>query len=113
MLRWIKLRPLGGDGREDCRSIHAAREARARGILCREAEDEAHKRGDGVELRVFGDAERLNLPPDAFQYPQNRVLPGVNGESPSYPGGGVDRIEHPQGEGANRVPRLRTWRHFS
>jgi hypothetical protein len=62
ILRGVKLRPPCGDGREERRSIRLAREqAGARGVLSGEAENVVQERGRAVELRSFGDAERLEL----------------------------------------------------
>jgi len=110
----IELRPPCGDGAEErCPIRVAGKEAGARRVLRGEAEDEAHECGRGVELRVYGDAERPNLRADTFEYAQDRILPWVTGELPPHPGMGVDGIEHPEGEGSDRVLRPRPAHRFS
>ncbi len=68
VLRRVELRPPYGDGREKGRPVRLAREeAGGRGVLPGEAEDVVHQRGRAVELCSFGDAERPELPADAFE----------------------------------------------
>jgi hypothetical protein len=113
VLRGVKLRPPCGDGREEGRSIRVpCEEAGARGVLSCEAEDVVHKRGRAVELRSFGDAERLELPADALEDLQHRGLPRLTGELGAHPGMCVDRVEHSKGNGTDRLPRLRTADHL-
>src|SRR5271156_2960 len=76
VLRGVELRPPCGDGREEGRSVRlACEEARGRGVLSGEAENVVHERGRAVELRSFGDAERLELAADALEDLQHRELP--------------------------------------
>jgi hypothetical protein len=67
------VRPSRGEGREEGRSIGLTREeAGARGVLSGEAEDVVQERGGAVELRSFGDVERLELLADALEDLQQR-----------------------------------------
>ena len=109
VLRGVELSPPCGDGREEGRSVRLARnEAGASGVLSCKAENVVHERGRAVELRSFGNAERLELPADAFEDLQHRGLPRLTGELGAHPGVCVNRVEHPRGKGPDRLPRLRT-----
>lgn len=108
VLGGVEPRPFFRHGAEDFGPAFAAFAlSGAGGVLPGEAEDEAHQGGGGVELRRLGHAERLNPPAKAFQDPQRRVLPGIPGELPAYPGVGVDGVEDPEGQGADRVLGVR------
>src|SRR5580692_5461458 len=102
VLRGVELRPPCGDGREEGRSIRFGRvEARVRSVLSGDAEDVVHQRGRGVELRSFGDAERLKLAADAFEDLQHREPPRLSGELGAHPWVCVDRVEYPKGNGTD------------
>ncbi len=103
VLAGVELRPLCGDGREECRSVGVGvEEASTGGVLRGEAEDVVHERGRGVELRPFGNAERLEMAADALEDLQDRGLPWLAGELGTHPRVGVDRVEHPEGDVADR-----------
>ena len=111
--RGVEARPPIGDGREEGRSICGGRgEAGGRGVLSGEAEDVVHERGRAVEPRSFGDAERLELPADAFEDPQHRGLPRLAGKLGAHPGVCVNCVEYPGGDGTDRLLRLRAADHL-
>ena len=88
-------------------------EAGVGGVLYGNAEDVVYERGHGVKLRSLGDPERLKSAADAFENLQHRGPPGRTEELGADPGVGVDRIEHPKGDGADRLPRLGATDHIA
>lgn len=70
-------------------------------------EDVVHQRGRCGELGGFGHPERLDPASDAFEDPQHRRLPGRTGEVRADPWVGVERVEHAEREGADRLLRRR------
>jgi hypothetical protein len=111
-LRGSELRPPGGDRREQRGAISFGwEEASVGGILSGDAENIVHERGPGVELRFWGNAERLQAAADAFKYLQHRGPPGFTEQLRAGPGVRVDGIEHPEGNGPDRLSRLRSIGH--
>lgn len=107
VLRGVELRPPIGDGREKGLPIRLAHiETGVRGVLSPDTENVVHERGRGIELRAFGDAQRLEPSSDALEELQRRGPPRLTEELGAHPWVRVDRVEHPKGDGADRLPRL-------
>ena len=77
-----------------------------------EAQNVVYERGHASNCPRSGTPSAWSCPPTPRSSPACG-LPRLKGELGAHPGMCVDRVEHPKGDGSDRIPRLRPADHLS